>query len=92
MEVFGEVIAMLLPLVLLAVLWVLAWRWRKRRGAAPINLDTRPRQATFVIVIGVVAAVGSGALGGWSLESLLMPVGWLLTGLVVALIALRFRR
>jgi hypothetical protein len=45
-----------------------------------------------VIVSFVVATVVSGALGRWSLESVLMPIGWLVTGLVIAIIASPFRR
>lgn len=88
----GNLLAMLLPLVLLAVLLVLSWRWRKRRGVPLVNIESRTRTLSFVIVCLVVAIVVSGALGGWSLESMLVPVGWLATGLVIAIIALRFRR
>ena len=88
----GNVLAMLLPLVLLAALLVLSWRWRRRRGKARVNIESRTLALSFVIVCMGVATVVSGALGGWSLGSLLMPVGWLVTGLVIATIALRFRR
>jgi MFS family permease len=91
-DLLGTVLAMLLPLVLLAVLLVLSWRWRKWRGEALVNIESRPRAMSFVVVCLVVATVVSGTLGGWSLESLLIPVGWLITGLVIAIIALRLRR
>jgi membrane-anchored protein YejM (alkaline phosphatase superfamily) len=91
-DVVGSVLAMLLPLVLLAVLLVMSWRWRKRRGGPLVNIESRTRALSFVVVCFVIATLVSGALGGWSLESLLIPVGWLVTGLVIAIIALRFRR
>jgi hypothetical protein len=87
-----NVLAMLLPLVLLAVLWMLMLRARKRRGDALVNDGSSTRAVTVLLVLLVVATVVSGTLGGWSLESVLIPLGWLGTGLAIGLLVWLFRR
>jgi hypothetical protein len=83
----GTVLAELLPLVLVALLLILSLRWRKRRGDAPVHVESwsRRRSVTALMVVIAVAAAISGAVGGWSLESLLMPVGWLVTAVALVL-------
>jgi hypothetical protein len=86
-----NVLAMLLPLVLLGALWMLTLRARKRRGDALVNHGSSTRAVTVLMVLLVVATVVSG-MGGWSLESVLIPLGWLVTGLAIGLLVWLFRR
>ena len=83
------VVVTLLPVALIALLLILSLRWRKRRetaASATVEPWPRTRSIGFLVVVLVVASLLAGALDGWSLDTLLLPVGWLVTGLALVLL------
>lgn len=74
--------------ILLVVAALLASSRRKRSGSSPLaerdTTEFRRRSAILLLVIFLLVAVPFyGWMGGWSLESLLMPVALLATGVVL---------
>jgi 4-hydroxybenzoate polyprenyltransferase len=86
----GSPLAALLPFALAGLVLILSLRWREKRSETPTSTRAKPgsrtRAVALLVAILLVAAVLSGWIGGWSLESLLMPVGWLVTGLTLFLL------
>jgi len=89
-DTVGAVLATLLPFMAVGLVLFLLLRWRKQRSETPNPPITKPgsrtRAVTFLMAILLVTVALSGWMGGWSLESLLMPVGWLVTGLALFLL------
>lgn len=90
METVGAVLAALLPFVVLGLGFHFVWRWWKRRRQPPIPTTAEQglklAGAAFVVTILLVTVAVSGWRGGWSLESLLMPLGWVVSGLALFLL------
>ena len=89
-DTVGVVLATVLPFVVAGLVVFLSLRWRKQRSETPTPPRAKPwsrtRAVTFLTAILLVTVALSGWTGAWSLESLLMPVGWLVTGLVLFLL------
>lgn len=89
-ETGGAVLATLLPFVAVVLLFIFAFRWRKRQRGTPAVARTdstsRARATAFLVAILLVTVLLNGWMRGWSFESLLLPVGWLLSGAVLFLV------